>query len=147
MGCFNPRTSCEVRRLTDEPKSLMKVSIHAPHARCDTQKRKKENEHLRFNPRTSCEVRPSCRCHSPHPTGFNPRTSCEVRRRLRVVCNRRRVSIHAPHARCDQRRSKLKRNSTGFQSTHLMRGATHSSSALAIRSRFQSTHLMRGATK
>ena len=64
-GCatyFNPRTSCEVRPATGRsyPKGI-KISIHAPLARCDSRLRWHASAISYFNPRTSCEVRPSDR--------------------------------------------------------------------------------------
>ena len=57
-----------------------------------------------FNPRSSCEERPSRRLRrSSRRPNFNPRSSCEERRDLRAA------------------KSYLK----AFQSTLLMRGATH----------------------
>ena len=56
------------------------------------------------------------------------------------------ISIHAPHARSDTGRE-LHAIVTGvFQSTLLMRGATHSSFNAVLIAKFQSTLLMRGAT-
>ena len=79
---FNPRTPCEVRLtssdlpklpppfqsthpmrgatrpLAGEPQAV-KISIHAPHARCDPiPTANKGRSSLNFNPRTPCEVRP-----------------------------------------------------------------------------------------
>ena len=55
-----------------------------------------------FNPRTSCEVRPFTIFGTACTYYFNPRTSCEVRHltpnAIKLIA---KISIHAPHARCD----------------------------------------------
>ena len=56
------------------------------------------------------------------------------------------ISIHAPHAGCDEASAAARGGTAGFQSTHPMRGATPSSTRWNQKSRFQSTHPMRGAT-
>ena len=81
------------------------ISIHAPHARSDS------NE-------SAC---------SRAPAYFNPRSSCEERRYGHVVeANLAYISIHAPHARSDLTSRKTSRAAKRFQSTLLMRGATAS---------------------
>ena len=79
---------------------------------------------------------------------FNPRTSCEVR--LYILYNRnacrRKISIHAPLARCDLWKFLLDCSQQAFQSTHLLRGATMPAIISCLLSLFQSTHLLRGAT-
>ena len=57
---------------------------------------------------------------------FNPRSSCEERRARRRHLNPKiRISIHAPHARSDVTRLASLLHGRLFQSTLLMRGATH----------------------
>ena len=57
------------------------------------------------------------------------------------------ISIHAPHAGCDNIRLSLNRKNRKFQSTHPMRGATPLIfPTVDLSFAFQSTHPMRGAT-
>ena len=79
---------------------------------------------IHFNSRTSCEVRPCCSAGFRLPRHFNSRTSCEVRQ-----------CVTLSHAAISP-----------FQLTHLLRGATRSSSAFVLAFKFQLTHLLRGAT-
>ncbi len=101
---------------------------------------------------------------------FNPRTPCGVRRKRKNSRRLAPISIHAPHAGCDQKQDIGPQQRSRFQSTHPMRGATeehHKAGALhmisihaphagcdkTVRRKtstgfvFQSTHPMRGATK
>ena len=80
MGGFNPRTSCEVRRVEDVDRDEAEaVSIHAPRVRCDANFKRAV-----FMGDVSIHA-PRVRCDCPlgHPliakNSFNPRTSCEVR--------------------------------------------------------------------
>ena len=122
---FNPRTPCEVRLLTVLVLLLrLKISIHAPHARCDNDSKRHPLYCNYFNPRTPCEVRRQGANVNKMKTNFNPRTPCEVRRFFLLrIYNRHKfqsthpmrgathtghynredigISIHAPHARCD----------------------------------------------
>ena len=79
---------------------------------------------------------------------FNPRTPCGVRlvgRKITVCVSV--ISIHAPHAGCDQNGQCRIHPRVRFQSTHPMRGATHCAYVLdVLYTQFQSTHPMRGAT-
>ena len=78
---FNPRTSCEVRLLTNtDAPAVLVISIHAPRVRCDSSFAAFRHPALYFNPRTSCEVRPFIEEAGGVSDDFNPRTSCEVRR-------------------------------------------------------------------
>ena len=54
---FNPRSSCEERRLMRHLSALQHISIHAPHARSDHSSRKRRHSARNFNPRSSCEER------------------------------------------------------------------------------------------
>ena len=56
------------------------------------------------------------------------------------------ISIHAPHARSDDRSGASSSPGRVFQSTLLMRGATQAGGSAKKIVRFQSTLLMRGAT-
>ena len=56
------------------------------------------------------------------------------------------ISIHAPHAGCDRLTMWTRWDSSRFQSTHPMRGATLAFVSREAQLRFQSTHPMRGAT-
>ena len=59
-----------------------------------------------FNPLPSCEGRPKSRQPPSKPRYFNPLPSCEGRRRLLVTAIiQRKISIHSPHARGDNRRA------------------------------------------
>ena len=100
------------------------ISTHAPLARCDLSVCSMHLTLLYFNSRTSCEVRPCCSAGFRLPRHFNSRTSCEVRQ-----------CVTLSHAAISP-----------FQLTHLLRGATRSSSAFVLAFKFQLTHLLRGAT-
>ena len=168
---FNPRTSCEVR-LKDGKKSLFgyQTSIHAPHAGCDRWYSCRIFPHPNFNPRTSYEVRQyiihMLVCVAPFQSTHLMRGATYIIQMFVCTCpfqsthlmrgaTRRfepygkgcEISIHAPHARCDQEVKTMKKSKHLFQPTHLMRGAT--SVALGIEPQhveFHSTHLIRGAT-
>ena len=101
------------------------ISIHAPHVRCDDKGTMQYLLQANFNPRTPCEVRLG---------------------QFATVVIGVEISIHAPHARCDTTKKAIyfpggnfnprtpcevrlaktdgKRETTSFQSTHPMRGAT-----------------------
>ena len=100
------------------------VSIHAPHARGDT------NGVLQ-----SAALAVSI--HAPHARGDQP-NQCWL------PCTP--VSIHAPHARGDELVGGAFDAMSQFQSTPLMRGATQGQPRTQHRRGFQSTPLMRGAT-
>ena len=122
---FNPRSSCEERRLALVHAGRSAISIHAPHARSDwrlqscTGARRTISIHAPHA--RSDSARPSATSKS---SNFNPRSSCEERRGVislktadRIfqstllmrgatvipidVVNRLWISIHAPHARSD----------------------------------------------
>ena len=100
---FNPRSSCEERRVLPVVLSVsFTISIHAPHARSDLM----VQLHVMLHkisihaPHARSDAEPNC--NSIGYTDFNPRSSCEERR----------TRIHGA--------SKIYR----FQSTLLMRGAT-----------------------
>ena len=95
-----PHARCDI--IDESGEIFQKISIHAPHARCDST--------ISFN---SFSIfisihAPHARCDSHDKSylqakgHFNPRTPCEVRlcfpRFSRAVSE---ISIHAPHARCD----------------------------------------------
>ena len=146
---FNPRTPCGVRPLSPhQPFSPFVfqsthplrgatlpiesrwrpryISIHAPLAGCDCPNIIYPPSPSNFNPRTPCGVRPlQLRKHgqtaitfqSTHPLrGATPAS--------RSSAGRQPISIHAPLAGCDCRRSTWPRSTTTFQSTHPLRGAT-----------------------
>ena len=170
-GYFNPRSSCEERRLRSRsgylrrhfnprssceerpPGKLLEcadlpISIHAPHARSDRQRRRPTSQARYFNPRSSCEERPRRQISCGRSRNFNPRSSCEERRRrtgpprgrlrfqstllmrgattvlTRQLRREVQISIHAPHARSDSRVTVTEPLEKLFQSTLLMRGAT-----------------------
>ena len=78
------------------------ISIHAPHARCDKRRKQHGRSLVNFNPRTSCEVRPLdinnsllvSKFQSTHLMRGATLANLPVRRFPAI-------SIHAPHARCD----------------------------------------------
>ena len=148
------------------------ISIHAPHAGCDSTYPRFFPLHFNFNPRTPCGVRRSASAsfrsllkisiHAPHAgcdfstaqeypgssADFNPRTPCGVRHAAGVAHDEMGgISIHAPHAGCDRRPKSSRRWQRRFQSTHPMRGATDPSGDIDLFQKFQSTHPMRGATR
>ena len=169
---FNPRTPCGVRQLVIRCREFEGgISIHAPHAGCDTARKSSSAPTKHFNPRTPCGVRPEIHfLHGSSLRDFNPRTPCGVRPRgPRALRGLRGISIHAPHAGCDFPCSVILNVSFAFQSTHPMRGATfhfhrsflfclisihaphagcdeRASSLPSYPFIFQSTHPMRGAT-
>ena len=79
------------------------ISIHAPHAGCDTTGYVDVLPLVDFNPRTPCGVRPL--------------PSADKLRKISI-------SIHAPHAGCDPSTLTTTMTEFIFQSTHPMRGAT-----------------------
>ena len=129
---FNPRTPCGVRPggFTDGV-SIAGISIHAPHAGCDTSKhfvgihaKQFQSTHPMRGATRKSGLR---RCDHLH---FNPRTPCGVRRKaIRIMqgssqfqsthpmrgatdaasslSSMQRISIHAPHAGCDLIKSTL----------------------------------------
>ena len=107
----------------------MTISIHAPHARSDLPLEIMVSCLGYFNPRSSCEER---RCRATFAfqyDDFNPRSSCEERqstfsisvqipfqstllmrgatRSYRTDRGLMIISIHAPHARSDERYNRL----------------------------------------
>ena len=147
---FNPRSSCEERPVPSASRTLLyRISIHAPHARSDGPSRRGRISSTHFNPRSSCEERRLTGAFPANRGDFNPRSSCEERRGRLVKWHRRgryfnprssceerhnwlattpegQISIHAPHARSDDYRRSYFVAMLIFQSTLLMRGATHS---------------------
>ena len=128
---FNPRSSCEERRLPALKAHLdVQISIHAPHARSDTSStwrlpssrfqstllmRGTTSACLRsrrllanFNPRSSCEERPARRRSAYGASDFNPRSSCEER----PGNPRRRAALpydFNPRSSCEERLSRQAR--------------------------------------
>ena len=166
---FNPRTPCGVRQ---EPcrghADALRISIHAPHAGCDTPLVQGRNMPDDFNPRTPCGVRLDLSGTGITDRNFNPRTPCGVRlhdhltqrivqefqsthpmrgatRRNASGIARFFISIHAPHAGCDQLpvHAALRRG-ISIHAPHA--GCDDISTSAAMDSKFQSTHPMRGAT-
>ena len=146
---FNPRTPCGVRLkralhpadplpfqsthpmrgATPEYAPLPEhdpISIHAPHAGCDLHGHTHHVGVSLFQSthpmRGATKIWHCCAAYRQH---FNPRTPCGVRRPGVIrLCGVVSISIHAPHAGCDQNLALLCRLSSTFQSTHPMRGAT-----------------------
>ena len=107
------------------------ISIHAPLAGCDPQLLRARPRKRDFNPRTPCGVRPGG-VHMPMlNVNFNPRTPCGVRRHCggkgRAAAE---ISIHAPLAGCDRAPAVVPNAAEIFQSTHPLRGATRTFSAM-----------------
>ena len=127
----------------------IKISIHAPHARSDRIRCSCRAGRARnFNPRSSCEERQYLRLTRPRTYRFQstllmrgatpfirqmysrerisihaPHARSDCRAGLRTAY--RHISIHAPHARSDHLAYKAGGKEKQFQSTLLMRGATH----------------------
>ena len=159
---FNPRSSCEERRLTQGYRSVQQISIHAPHARSDRTASSSSWRIAYFNPRSSCEERHNEVLAAPPLEVFQSTllmrgaTSGAVRRvwmakfqstllmrgatELKAYLEEYRdISIHAPHARSDGPVF-LFRINTKFQSTLLMRGATLQQGRLSTRTLCISIH-------
>ena len=104
------------------------ISIHAPHAGCDLRRRclpRSRNISIHA-PHAGCDLKPSLFCVllDKH---FNPRTPCGVRREPELASRKQFcISIHAPHAGCDAAIKRALGFAVTFQSTHPMRGATQS---------------------
>ena len=81
----------------------LRISIHAPHAGCDSSLLCAEPFYPYFNPRTPCGVRPMIDSNGDGTPD---------------------ISIHAPHAGCDNTFLRVQVDGGLFQSTHPMRGAT-----------------------
>ena len=123
---FNPRTPCGVRRVAYSiGPTASCISIHAPHAGCDTvQNGSILGSYISIHaPHAGCDSVIFLRLdavhqisiHAPHAgcdlsyvrlhkhtKYFNPRTPCGVRRLLwKFPSQLSAISIHAPHAGCD----------------------------------------------
>ena len=103
---FNPRTPCGVRRVERRNDGREHViSIHAPHAGCDLFNTNNLNALSQFqstHPMRGATILPGALI--SNLTDFNPRTPCGVRLKFRPpVPPAGRISIHAPHAGCDQK--------------------------------------------
>ena len=124
---FNPRTPCGVRPAAhDAAARQTAISIHAPLAGCDRHPRKlRKEKYISIHaPLAGCDVSiVGLRLLRRY---FNPRTPCGVRpgwgngRGMRYP-----ISIHAPLAGCDIGGVDLAVQSSLFQSTHPLRGATY----------------------
>ena len=133
--------------LQDTHKVVVQISIHAPHARSDVLDRSLTAAiRIYFNPRSSCEERRRSRGRGYSSCHFNPRSSCEERRIKR--CHDTSCAYFNPRSSCEERHKhiELRVNTYRFQSTLLMRGATHEKYSASLIIPFQSTLLMRGAT-
>ena len=129
------------------------ISIHAPHARSDTDVLLFTNHRDIFQ--STLLMRGATACFfssfsfsrfqstllmrgatykSTHTkdarADFNPRSSCEERQiTCKTRCRNSVISIHAPHARSDRKVFSSTASASLFQSTLLMRGATLSCQA------------------
>ena len=123
---FNPRTPCGVRLIDSVERRyspsfqsthpmrgatkragicgpLHHISIHAPHAGCDTGTMIANITHEVFQSTHPMRGATTCwRTGAPTAGHFNPRTPCGVRRHSdRRLAESDPISIHAPHAGCD----------------------------------------------
>ena len=145
---FNPRTPCGVRQLRTQEKQRAGIfqSTHPMRGATKTffigsgilsfQSTHPMRGATQATIRLYRQVRISI--HAPH-AGCDTLNNCKNK----VFCE---ISIHAPHAGCDNSIKLTFFDSSTFQSTHPMRGATCQSKTSQILVRFQSTHPMRGAT-
>ena len=152
---FNPRTPCGVRHEpgTDACRADG-ISIHAPLAGCDLCRRFNASCIGYFNPRTPCGVRHEPGTDACRADGISihaPLAGCDLDNQR--ANGQAKISIHAPLAGCDIRLrtgSRLAANfnprtpcgvrqehkppntfAAQFQSTHPLRGATHSVRAVS----------------
>ena len=101
---FNPRSSCEERRITS----------------CSTENTHRFQSTLLMRGATAWHHRGVNRIRH-----FNPRSSCEERQLFEKLFSVAEIiSIHAPHARSDHYGVATRKELFEFQSTLLMRGAT-----------------------
>ena len=100
---FNPRSSCEERLYDYVAVRSCQISIHAPHARSDSDQMSTSKQNMIFQ-----------------STLLMRGATWAVAERV----DNGEISIHAPHARSDVSHSHLITTITIFQSTLLMRGAT-----------------------
>ena len=123
---FNPRTPCGVRlQDTRTTRAVRGISIHAPHAGCDSSPSFASLYVANFNPRTPCGVRRryAARTHTSRVISIHaPHAGCDTE--SKTAPRRTAISIHAPHAGCDTSRTSTAAQGSEFQSTHPMRGAT-----------------------
>ena len=97
-----------------------RISIHAPHAGCDSDPTMIVWDPVQFQSthptRGATRTLPRLRRQS---SDFNPRTPCGVRREPGVYgWSEYTISIHAPHAGCDMAKNKAANKPAQFQSTH-----------------------------
>ena len=119
---FNPRAPCGARQYQDLFQAVMQafqstrpvrgatefkiaavgraiVSIHAPRAGRDCERRSLRQSLRRFNPRAPCGARQRQGSHRWYTRSFNPRAPCGARhRQLSGMVRIPSVSIHAPRA-------------------------------------------------
>ena len=121
---FNSRTSCEVR-LTGGNCFCRRHKFQLTHLlRGATRSlRKKPIASPNFNSRTSCEVRPAeiARNIAEIISTHAPLARCDKKEEKPM--KKLYISTHAPLARCDNT-TRRRANASGFQLTHLLRGAT-----------------------
>ena len=132
---FNPRTPCGVRRFPPQVGDFRAlIAIHAPHAGCDMSSKRSFQVGDIFqstHPMRGATASPVPR--DLRTSHFNPRTPCGVRRHARLHRpHRSDISIHAPHAGCDEVILGPDEANYLFQSTHPMRGATRNISMEAF---------------
>ena len=123
------------------------ISTHAPLARCDYLGGYLVQRHLDFNSRTSCEVRPAPSSSVRKPPVF------QLTHLLRgatlldsSAATMSSISTHAPLARCDPMPAAPIRKSLYFNSRTSCEVRLSLSTTMCPSSGFQLTHLLRGAT-
>ena len=146
------------------------ISIHAPRAGCDHNRRRGRIFISYFNPRTPCGVRlRAAYLNYLLHDNFNPRTPCGVRHigpcthqkarsfqsthpvrgatmrsgAVRAACT---ISIHAPRAGCDHAGISLSGGFSYFNPRTPCGVRLQAHIRMKIRAIFQSTHPVRGAT-
>ena len=188
---FNSRTSCEVRRGVpgaQHPAQGFQLThlLRGATARCllwyniltfqlthllrgATKFYAGQAQILHFNSRTSCEVRLRLGRIRSGRWNFNSRTSCEVRPAVLTLykCGKRisthaplarcdatgrgslgrtRISTHAPLARCDLNRNRIRARPDNFNSRTSCEVRRVGNVPTSPAESFQLTHLLRGAT-
>ena len=124
------------------------ISIHAPHEGCDPGCHFVIIQHRRFqstHPMRGATVLDGVYNGQARISIHAPHEGCDVD--VLTAPTGAKISIHAPHEGCDTAMGISARTVSLFQSTHPMRGATLTFTAISRPPIFQSTHPMRGATK
>ena len=147
-GYFNPRSSCEERPgCTRFPWRCKSISIHAPHARSDLQKMGAVSVTKSFQ--STLLMRGATGYIRILPVPFRFQSTLLMRGATVILPSLRndcRISIHAPHARSDVTyKSGYAEIPISIHAPHA-RSDTNYQTCLSQLDIFQSTLLMRGAT-